>query len=267
MLGSLISFAHEIAGTTLLYYRGFFFYLVGQGRTSTYTTLSQTTCPFKAEPNDSEETRRFKQHARIHLFTLASDFYCYNKPFYRKPVYKEDLIDNLSNVAIPGTGIPLSLFMYSKITALACVLVLCPICCLIASIHLWILSEFKSSISKEYASRLLTPNDWFSYWRLNCSVVALHSLLNDFPKGYEMENKWIFLEEGKNRGVPISPFLEYPELVVKNRNIEGGYCLLLQCRDLILRVSIWTHTFKYCRWTYMHFHLFCFVRWNGDTLL
>ena len=222
-MGNFISFSHRITRTSLLYYRGFFFYLVGQGRSETYAIHpTSSTCPMKVEPSDSDETRRFKQHARIHCFTLASDFYCYNKPFYRKPLYRDDLIDNLSNVAIPGTGIPLSLFMHSKITALACVLVVSPVCCLIAAFHLWFLTGFKSSISGEYASRLLTPNDWFSYWRLNCSVVALHSLLNNFPPGYEMENKWTFLKEGKNRGVPVSPFLDYPSLVVKNRNVEGG---------------------------------------------
>jgi hypothetical protein len=91
-----------------------------------------------------------------------------------------------------------------------------------AAFHLKILTKFKSSITEEFATRLLAPNDWFSYWRLNCSVVALHSLLNHFPPGYEMENKWTFLKEGKNRNVPVSPYLEYPSLVVKNRNVEGG---------------------------------------------
>jgi len=222
----MISFAYELIRTTILYYQGFFFYLSGKGRTLPFERkISQeiaTKFPFQAYANDSKELHRFKQHARIHLFTLASDFYCYDKPFYRKSTYKEDLLDNLSNVAIPGTGLPLSIFMYSKITAYICVLVVNPICCLIAAIHLWFLTHFQSSITKEYTNRLFTPNDWFSYWRLNCSIVALHSLLNNTPSGYEMENKWTFLQEGKNRNVPTSPFLEYPELVIKNRNIEGG---------------------------------------------
>jgi hypothetical protein len=84
------------------------------------------------------------------------------------------------------------------------------------------MSKFKSSISKEYAIRLLAPDDWFSYWRLNCNVVGLHALLNDMPEGYEMENKWTFLEEGAKIGVPVSPFLKTPGIVVKHRNEEGG---------------------------------------------
>lgn len=42
------------------------------------------------------------------------------------------------------------------------------------------------------------------------------------PIGYEMENKWVFLEEGAKRNVPISPFLTAPGIVVKHRNEEGG---------------------------------------------
>jgi hypothetical protein len=42
------------------------------------------------------------------------------------------------------------------------------------------------------------------------------------PEDYEMENKWTFLQEGDKRGVPVSPFLKTPALVVKHRNEEGG---------------------------------------------
>jgi hypothetical protein len=42
------------------------------------------------------------------------------------------------------------------------------------------------------------------------------------PEGYEMENKWTFLEQGAELGVPISPFLKTPGIVVKHRNEEGG---------------------------------------------
>eukprot|EP01083_Nonionella_stella_P228243 809047_1 len=37
-----------------------------------------------------------------------------------------------------------------------------------------------------------------------------------------MENKWTFLKEGHDRGVPISPYLESPGIVVKHKNEEGG---------------------------------------------
>eukprot|EP00957_Ditylum_brightwellii_P085049 6466780-Ditylum_brightwellii.AAC.1 len=37
-----------------------------------------------------------------------------------------------------------------------------------------------------------------------------------------MENKWTFLEQGDKLGVPVSPFLSTPGIVVKHRNEEGG---------------------------------------------
>jgi hypothetical protein len=92
----------------------------------------------------------------------------------------------------------------------------------VASLHKWVKSGFQTSVSEEYATRLLAPDDWFSYWRLNCRIVGLHSLLNEMPPGYEMENKWTFLQEGTKRGVPVSPYLKMPGLVVKHRNEEGG---------------------------------------------
>lgn len=146
----------------------------------------------------------------------------YNKPHYRKPSYKQDLMDNLSNVAIPGTGISLKYFVWNKLLALGYVLGAYPAISLVSSLHLWIKSKFQSSISQEYAVRLLAPDDWFSYWRMNSRIAGLHALLNDVPAGYEMENKWTFLEQGNERGVPISPYLKCDGVVVKHRNEEGG---------------------------------------------
>jgi hypothetical protein len=164
----------------------------------------------------------FKQHARVHLYSLAAEFYIYNKPHYRKPSYRRDLMDNLSNVAIPGTGLSLKYFVSTKLSSLAYILGVYPTVSLVAAFHLWIKTRFSSSISQEYAVRLLAPDDWFSYWRLNSKLAAMHALLNNVPPGYEMENKWTFLEQGNARGVPISPYLKTEGVVVKHRNEEGG---------------------------------------------
>ncbi len=77
-------------------------------------------------------------------------------------------------------------------------------------------------LADEFATRLLAPDDWFSLWRLNSKIAALHSHLRNIPEGYAMENKWTFLVEGTKRGVPVSPFLATPGIVVKHRNEEGG---------------------------------------------
>lgn len=181
-----------------------------------------TIASLQISPLDTPEEALFKQHARIHLFSLAANFYLYNKPHYRKGSYRDDLVDNLCNVAIPGTGTPLSIIAASRIGALGFLLTAYPAVSLIASLHKWFMSKFQSSIVEEFATRLLAPDDWFTYWRLNCIVTGMHALLNDKPAGYEMENKWTFLEKGAKRGVPISPYLQTPGIVVKHRNEEGG---------------------------------------------
>lgn len=194
-------------------------YLCGAGRRSQY----DPSCSFlKTSEKDSAEEALFKQHARVHLFGLASAFYLYNKPHYRKGSYRDDLLDNLRNVAIPGTGIPLSWFVGNKLTALGLVLGVNPIVCFMASLHNW--WQTGQSISKEYAIRLLAPNDWFSYWRLNCNIVGMHSHLDNARSqaDYEMENKWTFIQAAEKLKVPVSPYLKMPALVLKHRNEEGG---------------------------------------------
>lgn len=222
-MGQALSLPFRIVKTTATYYGGLFFYLFGKGRNTSYDLGNASNFPYlRPSLSDTKEDSLFKQYARIHLFCLASNFYLYNKPHYRKGSYRDDLIDNLRNVAIPGTGIPLSLFARSRLTALGFLLTAYPAISFVSSLHKWIKSRFESSISKEYATRLLAPDDWFSYWRLNCNIVGLHSLLNDMPEGYQMENKWTFLQEGSKRKVPVSPYLDTPGIVVKHRNEEGG---------------------------------------------
>lgn len=147
--------ALSIISHTQTYYSGLLHFTLGRGRWSEY---SPDDCSFKRlqiNDSDSSDEALFKQHARIHLFNLASNFYLYNRPHYRKGSYRDDLVDNLRNVAIPGTGIPLSMFVRSKVVALGFLLTAYPAISFVASAHKWITSKFQSSLSKEYATRLL----------------------------------------------------------------------------------------------------------------
>ena len=222
-MGQALSLPFSVLKYTGVFYGGLYHYLCGKGRHSPYLTGADSTFPYlKPSATDTKEQALFKQHARVHLFNLASNFYLYNKPHYRKGSYRDDLLDNLRNVAIPGTGLPLSLFVRTKMTALGFILTTYPAVSLVAALHKWLKSGFRSSISEEYATRLLAPDDWFNFWRLNCNIVGLHSYLNKMPDGYDMESKWSFLQKGEERGIPISPYLKTPGLVVKHRNEEGG---------------------------------------------
>lgn len=224
-MGNQVSSLAELLAYTRTYYRGFWYYFAGAGRHGPFLTGDDATF-LPTKPSDSLSVRLFKQHARIHLYSLTANFYLYNKPHYRKGTYRDDLLDNLSNVAIPGTGLPLSWVASSRYLAAAFLLTCYPAISYAASLHKWFTTSRneKESVSlvQEYATRLLAPDDWFTYWRLNCIVVGMHAVLNDMPVDYDMENKWTFLETGTERGVPVSPYLTTPGIVVKHRNEEGG---------------------------------------------
>lgn len=209
-----------------------------------------------------------QQQINVHLYLLSCNFYLYHRNHYRKDTYVQDLQDNLSNVAIPGTAIPLSYFVYQNRIGLYCITVpfivfVYPIVSFIAAMHLYsVTTQAKkntkknqhhsspSSIVQEYMIRLLTPNDWFTYWRYNSVLVALHAythqvtmestmsldIKNDInPKEtikttnftiadeYAAENKWTFLQRGDHLGIPVSPYMKTPtSLVIKHKNEEGG---------------------------------------------
>lgn len=176
--------------------------------------------------------------ARVQIYSLSIIFTkLWSKKHYRSASFKQDMIDNLQNVAIPGTGIPLSVFCYSYYVCLLFIIFANPLICFFAAVNkarkeksslrkLIATKEsrdaFVSKIAVDYIDHLLHPDDWFSYWRLNCRLVSLHSLLTK-SNHYDMEDKWTFLTKGKELNVPVSPFIDdIDHLVCKNKNIEGG---------------------------------------------
>merc|ERR1712151_1124724 len=97
------------------------------------------------------------------------------------------------------------------------------------------LPAFFKALSVAYQRQLLNPEDWFTLWRLNCAVVALHdNKLKDKVKAeYDMESKWDFLARAAEKGVACSPCVGLgklaklgkelgAEIVAKDKNCEGG---------------------------------------------
>ena len=68
---------------------------------------------------------------------------------------------------------------------------------------------------------LLEPQDWFSYWRINSRLAGYHGLVTK-AKEWNLENKWLFLEQGEQAGIPVSPYMKTSSIVVKDKNEEGG---------------------------------------------
>lgn len=164
--------------------------------------------------------------AKVNIFSLALIFKLWSKEHYRSPNFQTDMINNLQNVAIPGTGIPLSYFCYNWHVCLFFVVILNPIICLFGGLnkarHEAVSCQSFIVIALEnYIKFLLHPDDWFSFWRLNCRLASYHSLVSQSTH-YRHEDKWTFLIEGKGMSIPITPFFDVPSIVLKNKNIEGG---------------------------------------------
>ena len=115
----------------------------------------------------------------------------------------------------------MSFFCCWKPLAYFFVFFISPFLCLMAA-FLQSMRESSVPFSTLFSNHLLRPGDWFSFWQLNCRLASFQALVGGDSTGFEMEDKWTFLREGREREVPITPFMEVDKLVVKHTNEEGG---------------------------------------------
>ena len=200
----------------------------------------------------SDSLKDHERKIKAQLYSLGLVFKMWDKTHYRSPSLQQDLLDNLKNVSIPGTGIALSYFCCNYYLCLLLVVCINPIVSLfgamnkarssiqsgkpfpsitqfsiagiittVCSIDAVTVTQFLQLTEEYYGEALLYPTDWFSLWQLNCRLVSYHSLTTK-SKSYRMEDKWTFLIEGQELGVPVSPFLQIEDIVCKNKNVEGG---------------------------------------------
>lgn len=169
---------------------------------------------------------RERLKAAVHVFGVALDLKLWSKVHYRKPSYRADLADNLRNVAIPGTGVPLSTLAHFRIAAWGFYVFINPGLCFLAALNdsrkrrqLW-----PSDIANAFREHLLEPNNWYNFWRINSRLAAWHGYVTN-SEDYGTENKWTFLKLGDERGVKVTPFLKEPKLVCKHKNEEGGLAI------------------------------------------
>ncbi len=137
------------------------------------------------------------------MYQLAIILRLWKKPHYRSPSLQRDLLDNLRNVALPGTGVPMSWFCAHFYVACFFIVLINPCICLFAACRD---RSRSTSVAQFYWHYLLEPDDWFSLWQINCRMSSLHAYVTKSP-GYELENKWNFLCEGQAKLVAVSPFL------------------------------------------------------------
>jgi hypothetical protein len=173
-------------------------------------------------------------HAKTFVYTISLLLPLWTQRHYRNPTFYDDLMKNLRNIAIPGTCFPLSWIAISRIFIIPFLLFIYPFLCAAGSfIEISKAKKDKSVFSngigffmelflQKYCQIFINPQHWFSFWRINCHLVSLHSLKST-TKDYLMENKWEFLIDGEAKNVSVSPFLKEPKaFVIKDRNEEGG---------------------------------------------
>jgi hypothetical protein len=192
----------ESIATVITYWRTLFYYWCGG---------SYTDCPYFADSVD----------ARVHLRSLALINEIWHSPHYRNDTFGVDMAKNLRNVAVPGTGIPLSVLCFSSTMFRLVLIFVYPVVALASAIIRRKSEASADEISQSFINHLVRPTDWFSLWRLNCRLASYHALVtNDI--GYQMEDKWTFIKESLDNGTPVSPIMEIPSIVCKDRNEEGG---------------------------------------------
>jgi len=225
-------------GVKILYLRALVFFLRG----GTYKA-----CPYFITERNSAglSTERERLQAKAQTYSLALIFYLWSKPHYRSGTFANDMVKNLRNVAIPGTGIPLSIIARFKPVAFLFVVFGMPLICVIAGLRLaaepadrsvpstsglpfGLVWPSASDFAEKFRECLLTPRDWHSYWRLNCRLASFHALVSKDATAddFALEDKWKFLTRAEEKGVPVTPFITTPGIVCKHRNEEGGlgYC-------------------------------------------
>eukprot|EP00793_Prasinoderma_coloniale_P000528 PRCOL_00003676-RA len=154
----------------------------------------------------------------------------WSRPHYRAPTFADDCAANLRNVALPGTGVPLSVFARSRRAARLFLTHGLPLACLLEAgrraAAAWWTGDAAAlcgaaGVRELFRRFLLAPDDWCTLWRLNCNLAAWHAGVTR-DEGYAMEDKLAFLRACEGAGVPVSPSIDAPRVVVKHRNEEGG---------------------------------------------
>jgi len=117
------------ASTTVSFWRELLFYVL-DGR-------------YGESPVFSKDIRK-----RSYLYFLSLILYLWNKPHYRFGTFEEDMIKNLRNVALPGTGVPLSWVACNRLTMVFLLFFRQPLLCLL----------YAAVLSKERSVLAITAN-------------------------------------------------------------------------------------------------------------
>jgi hypothetical protein len=157
--------------------------------------------------------------------SLALIPYLWDKAHYRNGCFQDDMVKNLRNVGVPGTGMALSfLCVFGSMVFTLFMFLLLPLVCAVAALYEQLSTPVGTGlggVASAYRAYLLHPTDWFSFWRLNCRLATYHAYVTK-ETDYRVEDKWTFLTVAKKLDIPVTPWLDVGHIICKHRNEEGG---------------------------------------------
>ncbi|KAJ1488746.1 hypothetical protein T484DRAFT_1782287 [Baffinella frigidus] len=154
--------------------------------------------------------------AKAALYLAACTPYLWSRPHYRASSYREDLRNNLQNVALPGTGIALSVLCLHNLLACAALILLPPLAAFVGALRR------KAATGGREDGPGAEREGRGGAGRGGGGLAALHESITG-EEGYALEDKLVFLERAEAQGLPVTPWLKEPALFVcKRRDTEGG---------------------------------------------
>ena len=131
---------YALLTSTLSYWRGLAYFFRGG---------SYEHCPYFSGEDEVQ--------ARVNLYSLWLIFHLWGSAHYRNGTFRDDMVKNLRNVAIPGTGIPLSTVVFMGKPVVMLYIIFCyPMIALAAALHAK-RQDPETEVHATYREQLLYP--------------------------------------------------------------------------------------------------------------
>ena len=84
----------------------------------------------------------------------------FERPHYRSGTFQNDCVKNLRDVALPGSGVPLSVIAKSKILTVLFLVFMYPMIAFISAVNACLQKDSSRSVGSYYIEQLVNPQDW-----------------------------------------------------------------------------------------------------------
>ena len=84
----------------------------------TTTTATITTVNNNSNDDQQQQQHQDDKWGKVQLYSLSLIFKLWSLPHYRSNSFQQDMLDNLKNVAVPGTHIYVHIYIYIYVVSL-----------------------------------------------------------------------------------------------------------------------------------------------------